>query len=117
MAVGICADNVTKLFRYTVALDKTSLSVDKGMNIVIGPNGAGKSTLLRCIGGLYRPDSGSVRVFGKDPYYDDEARGRVSLLSDNYALYDKLPVIKNLLSAAMTEAVKIGIVMKVGPRI
>ena len=97
MSVGIYLDRVTKRFRSTVALDKTSLSVDKGMNIVIGPNGAGKSTLLRCIGGLYRPDSGSVRIFGKDPYYDDEARGMVSLLSDNYALYDKLPVIKNLL--------------------
>ena len=96
MSVGIYLDRVTKRFRSTVALNKTSLSVDKGMNIVIGPNGAGKSTLLRCIGGLYRPDSGSVRIFGKDPYYDD-ARGMVSLLSDNYALYDKLPVIKNLL--------------------
>ncbi len=97
MAFGVYADRVTKLFRNTVALDKTSLSIDRGMNIVIGPNGAGKSTLLRCIGGLYRPDSGTVRIFDKDPYYDDEARGMVSLLSDNYALYDKLSVKKNLL--------------------
>ena len=97
MTTGVYADRVTKLFRKTVALDKTSLSIDKGMNIVIGPNGAGKSTLLRCIGGLYKPDSGKVRIFGSDPYYDDDARGRVSLLSDNYALYDKLSVMKNLL--------------------
>ncbi len=32
---------------------------------VIGRNGAGKSTLLRLIGGVLRPDEGSVKVCGK----------------------------------------------------
>lgn len=93
----IYADRVTKRFKKSVALESASLSVGKGISVVIGPNGAGKSTLLRCIGGLYLPESGSVRVFGKDPYSDDKSRSRVSLLSDNYALYDKLSVMKNLI--------------------
>jgi zinc transport system ATP-binding protein len=34
---------------------------------IIGPNGGGKSTLLKLILGILRPDSGKVRIYGKNP--------------------------------------------------
>ena len=37
------------------------LSLDPGITVLLGPNGAGKSLLLRLIGGLIRPDSGTIR--------------------------------------------------------
>lgn len=48
------------------ALRHIDLAVDRGHMVgIIGRNGSGKSTLLRLIAGIYRPDSGSVRVSGR----------------------------------------------------
>ena len=48
------------------ALDDVSFTVDEGEFFgIIGPNGSGKSTLLKILAGIYRQDSGTVRVDGR----------------------------------------------------
>src|SRR4051812_44981755 len=43
------------------------LSVERGkMVAIVGPSGIGKSTLLHLLGGLDRPDSGTIVVDGRD---------------------------------------------------
>src|SRR4051794_9887332 len=57
---------VTKRYGDLVAVDDLSLRVAQGeVYGVLGPNGAGKTTLLRMLFGLIRPDSGTVKVFGR----------------------------------------------------
>lgn len=57
------------------ALKKVSISIQKGELIVIlGPSGSGKSTLLNLIGGIDRPDSGSIMIDSQDLARLDERK-------------------------------------------
>ncbi|MBI4232350.1 ABC transporter ATP-binding protein [Candidatus Peregrinibacteria bacterium] len=48
-------------------LNGVNLRIPEGQFLTIaGPSGAGKSTLLRVLAGLYKPDSGSVKIGGRD---------------------------------------------------
>src|SRR5262245_10387288 len=58
--------DVTKTYGDLVAVDDVSVQVAHGeVYGILGPNGAGKTTLLRMLFGLIRPDSGTIRVFGR----------------------------------------------------
>lgn len=65
---------VTKCYGQSKALDQFSLHLYPGEVVaLLGPNGAGKTTAVRLLLGLISPNSGSVRVMGRDPR-DSDAR-------------------------------------------
>ncbi|MGW6904119.1 MULTISPECIES: ABC transporter ATP-binding protein [unclassified Streptomyces] len=50
-----------------VLLDGVGLRVEPGESVAVtGPSGSGKSTLLTCVLGLVKPDSGTVRINGRE---------------------------------------------------
>lgn len=52
----------------------TSIEVYPGeVTLIVGPSGSGKSTILAVMSGLMRPDSGDVRVLGKELWQLNEA--------------------------------------------
>ncbi len=62
---------LTRRFGATTALAGVSLAIPRGAVYgLVGENGAGKTTLIKHILGLLRAQSGSVRVFGRDPVAD-----------------------------------------------
>jgi ABC-2 type transport system ATP-binding protein len=62
---------VTRRFGAKTALDDVCLSVPRGCVFgLVGVNGSGKTTLIKHVLGLLRAESGSVRVFGRDPVAD-----------------------------------------------
>lgn len=60
-------ENLTKRFGGLTAIDNVSFQVSRDEMVgLIGPNGAGKTTLVRLIMSILKPDSGSIRLRGKD---------------------------------------------------
>jgi phospholipid/cholesterol/gamma-HCH transport system ATP-binding protein len=71
------------------------------ISVVLGGSGAGKTTLLRLIGGLTRPDSGSVYVADEDVTRLSErqlfrTRARIGMLFQGGALLDSMTIFENV---------------------
>ena len=67
MAKRIEAVGVTSYYGSFKAIDGVTMTIEpKSVTALIGPSGCGKSTLLRVVAGLEAPDSGSVRMGGRD---------------------------------------------------
>jgi len=67
-----------------------------------GPSGSGKTTLLRCLAGLYKPDSGFIRIGEETWYCAREAvslppqRRSVGFVFQDYALFPHMTVQRNV---------------------
>src|SRR6187399_191472 len=87
-----------KSFCATRAVDGLSVDVGRGeMFGVIGPDGAGKTTSLRLICGLLKPDAGTIRVKGIDPFVDRrEAARTMGYVSQRFSLYGDLSIDENI---------------------
>ena len=68
----VSVDEVTKRFGRTTALAGVSFTASEGVTGLLGPNGAGKTTLLRMLATVLAPDSGTLRLLGRDPGSTDE---------------------------------------------
>jgi len=89
----------THRFGSFTAVDKVSLAVEPGEVVgLLGANGAGKTTLIRCILGLLRPTSGTVRLFGRAP--SRGTRTRLGYVPQGLGLYEDLTVAENLAFSA-----------------
>jgi phospholipid/cholesterol/gamma-HCH transport system ATP-binding protein len=93
---------VRKSFGAQKVLDGVDFEIASGQTLsVLGQSGTGKSVLLKIIIGLQQPDSGSVRIHGKEtvglsrePL--NEIRKKIGFLFQDAALYDALTVEQNV---------------------
>jgi ABC-2 type transport system ATP-binding protein len=85
-------DGISKKFGTTLAVSNVRFAVPRGRIVgPLGPNGAGKSTTMKAILGLVRPDSGSIRVFGRDVQSDPvEVKRAIGYVPESPSLYEFL---------------------------
>ena len=91
--------NIHKRFGANKVLQGTSLVVPKGTSLVIiGGSGTGKSITLKCILGLVKPDSGTIKIDGCDISRGDRDAflARFGMLFQGAALFDSIPVWQNV---------------------
>ena len=92
--VVVSVDHLRVRYGDTLAVDDVSLSINRGeIYGILGPNGAGKTTTVEAIGGLRRPDGGSISVLGLDALRNrQDLRQRVGIQLQASELPDKLRV-------------------------
>lgn len=94
--------DIRKSFGDTHVLNGFNLELYEGENLVImGKSGSGKSVMIKCLVGLMQPDSGNIKVMGKDiatlnQIELDELRTEIGFLFQGSALYDSMTVRENL---------------------
>ena len=85
---AVLIDQASKWYGEVIGINDVSLAIDGGVTGVLGPNGAGKSTLFKLLMGRLKPNQGSVRLFGVDPWTSTAPYRRVGYVSESERMYD-----------------------------
>ena len=89
----IQVNKLIKSFEGFRALDGLDIHVPRGAVYgLVGPNGAGKSTVIRHLAGIYRQDSGQVRIDGQPVYENPEIKGRIAYIPDDIFYYTQATI-------------------------
>jgi len=89
--------DVSRRYGAFTALDRVSVEADQGEFLtLLGPSGCGKSTLLGIIAGLDFPNSGEIRIDGKEVSATLARDRDIAMIFQSYALYPTMTVRKNI---------------------
>jgi ABC-2 type transport system ATP-binding protein len=91
-------NNLRHVYKTHVAVAGVTFTVSAGsIHGFVGPNGAGKTTTLKVLATLMAPQSGSVRVFGKDIYAERKSTRRlIGYMPDHFSMYRQMTVFEYL---------------------
>ncbi|HEB29771.1 MAG TPA: ABC transporter ATP-binding protein [Spirochaetes bacterium] len=92
---------ISKAFPGVVANNNISLTVWPGeVHCLLGENGAGKSTLMQILSGMYHPDMGTIRMFGREVRINSPRQALelgVGMVYQHSTLIPVFSVLENLL--------------------
>ncbi|UZT81124.1 ABC transporter ATP-binding protein [Caproicibacterium sp. BJN0003] len=88
--------SLNKSFQSGFALKDINLTLPRGSVMgFIGQNGAGKTTTIKCILNLLHPDSGTIRIFGKEIAQNEiEVKENIGVVFDECPLHETLSAEK-----------------------
>jgi ribose transport system ATP-binding protein len=99
-AVALDMSAISKSFPGVRALDGVSFDCAPGeVHALCGENGAGKSTLIKVLGGVYRPDSGEIKLAGREVTFTHPGEARragISIIHQELSLLPERSVAENI---------------------
>ena len=91
---------ITKRFNGMPANDNVDFYVEKGeIHSLLGENGAGKTTLMNILFGMYRADSGIIKINGEEVSISSPRvaiENGISMVHQHFMLVDSLTVTENI---------------------
>jgi ribose transport system ATP-binding protein len=94
-------NDISKEFAGVKALSNVNFHVKKGeVHALVGENGAGKSTLMKILSGLYRPDTGEIRIDSRRVHFlnpQDAINAGVAIIYQELSLVPNLTAVQNVL--------------------
>ena len=91
---------ITKTFGSVVANSNINLNVRQGEILaLLGENGSGKTTLMNMLSGIYKPDSGSIYVDGKEVSInspEDSKKLGIGMVHQHFKLVDVFSAADNI---------------------
>jgi simple sugar transport system ATP-binding protein len=92
---------ITKRFPGVLANDRVDFEAAAGeVHALLGENGAGKSTLSNILTGLYRPDEGTIGLYGEPARFDspsDAIDAGIGMVHQHFRLVPPFTVAENII--------------------
>jgi ABC-2 type transport system ATP-binding protein len=84
----IVMEGVSRWYGQVIGVNDVTCTLTPGLVALLGQNGAGKTTLLRMITGQLRPTTGTLTVFGEEPFANPNVLKRLGYCPDVDNFYE-----------------------------
>ena len=105
--------NLCKAFGDFVANDRIHFDLKRGeVHCLLGENGAGKSTFAKCLYGAYHPDSGSIKINGREVGFGtprDAIHHGIGMVHQHFVLVPTMTVVENIVVGVEKTGISPGI--------
>ena len=99
--MNLVFENISKVYKETVALNRIDLSMTSGVYGLLGPNGAGKTTMMKIMTDLIPPSTGRVLLDGQDiAAMGADFRKKLGYLPQDFGVYPNFTAEQFLLYIA-----------------